>query len=181
VAARGGGRALSAAASVRVRRAVSELLRAIGEDPARPGLAETPRLVAEALPELFCGVGEDPGDAVRVIAADGDSAVRISDLPFLSWCEHHLLPFHGLAAVAYLPDGGRIAGLGDVARALRVLSRRPQLQERLTAQLADVLYDRLAPRWLEVEIEATQLCLTARGANAAGARVVTRARRGEAD
>jgi GTP cyclohydrolase I len=160
-----------------VREAVRRLLRAVGEDPDRPGLREAPERVWEALPELWGGVGKDPGAALTVLEGGGQAEVRLRHLPFLSWCEHHLIPFYGEAEIAYAPAGGRVAGLGDLAGALWILSRRPQIQERLTDQLAEVVWARLAPQWVEVELRAVQLCLVARGARAAGAEVVTRSRR----
>jgi GTP cyclohydrolase I len=167
-----GGRARQA------RRAVRALLAAIGEDPARPEWLATADLVAEALPELFCGVGRDPAAAVSPLAGGGEGEVAIEGIPFLSWCPHHLLPYHGTADVRYLPAGGRVAGLGDLARAVEIASRRPVLQERLTEDIADALWRTLAPRRLEVRLRATQLCLVARGARAVGAQVESLARRG---
>ncbi|MCL6595934.1 MAG: GTP cyclohydrolase I FolE [Firmicutes bacterium] len=162
--------------------AVRALLRAMGEDPDRPGLRETPARVRQAMEELFLGVGQDPAAAIAVAAgAEGEDVgqeVAVEAIPFLSWCEHHLLPFYGSVDVRYAPAGGRLAGLGDLARAVAIASRRPQLQERMTAEIADALMRALAPAWVEVRAHATQLCLVARGANAAGARVETVARRG---
>lgn len=158
-------------------RAVRTLLTAMGEDPGRPDLAATPALVAAALPELFSGVGRDPAQAFANPVRGSDVEVAIEDIAFVSFCEHHLLPFHGTADVRYLPRGGRVAGLGDVARAVEIASRRLQLQERMTDELADALWRGLEPAWVVVRVRAVQLCLVARGARAVGARVETVARR----
>jgi len=159
------------------QRAVRAWLRAIGEDPDRPGLAQTPALVAAAIPELFDGVGRDPAEALRPIDGGADVEVAIGPIAFTSWCEHHLLPFVGHAQVRYLPRDRRVAGLGDVARAVALAARRLTLQERMTEDLADAIDRALAPAWLEVAVEATHLCLVARGARATGAEVHTVARR----
>ena len=161
-----------------VEAAVRTLLRAVGEDPGRAGLRGTPALVADALAELFAGVGRDPAEALEVVPDGADVEVAIERIPFTSWCEHHLLPFTGQASVRYMPANGRVAGLGAVARALSIAAARPTLQERLAWDVASALARRLAPRWVEVRVRAVQLCLVARGARAHGAEVETVARIG---
>lgn len=165
----------------RARAAVAELLEAIGDDPTRPGLAETPRLVAEAYAELFAGVGADAAEPLRasvpVEAGHEGELVLVRDLVFRSMCEHHLLPFSGVAHVAYLP-GERLVGLGRLPRALEVLAARPQLQERLGEQFVDVLTGSLEPRGALVVLEARHECVAARGPRQAGASTVTVAARG---
>ena len=149
----------------------------MGEDPERAGLRQTPALVAEALAELFKGVGRDPAEAL-VAVPDGRSVeVGVEAIPFTAFCEHHLLPFVGEVSVRYLPVAGRVAGLGAVARAVALAAGRPTLQERLADDLADAMVRALGPAWVEVRVRALQLCLTARGARAHGAEVETVARR----
>lgn len=162
---------------VAAERAVRLLIGAMGEDPARADLAQTPGLVVAALPELFSGVGRDPADAFAHPVRGRDVEVAIEDIAFVSFCEHHLLPFYGTADVRYMPRGGRVAGLGEVARAVEIASRRLGLQERMTDDLADAAWRGLEPAWVEVRVRAVQLCLVARGARAVGARVETVARR----
>lgn len=161
-----------------VEAAVRTLILAIGEDPERAGLADAPGLVAEALPELFGGVGRDPAEGLTVVPGGADTEVAIEGIAFTSWCEHHLLPFSGTAAVRYMPRHGRVAGLGAVARAVDVAARRPTLQERLARDIAEALTRALQPEWVEVRVRAVQLCLVARGARATGAEVETVARLG---
>ena len=163
----------------RIQRAVLDILEAVGEDPQREGLVDTPRRVAEAYQELFSGLGRDPADELSVFfETDHDEVVLVKDIPFYSMCEHHLLPFHGRAHVAYLPRNGRITGLSKLARAVEVASRRPQLQERLTVQIADAIEERLNPRGVVVVIEAEHLCMTMRGIQKPGSYAVTSAVRG---
>lgn len=168
----------------RIEAAVSELLAAIGEDPTRGGLAETPRRVADAYTELFAGVGVDPAEALERRSDFPDSAERAGEvvvlrgIEFRSVCEHHLLPFFGAAHVAYLP-GPRFAGLGALARAVEVAAARPQLQERLTEDIADALERGLAARGALVVLEAAHGCVSARGPRQGTARTVTLAARGE--
>ena len=158
---------------------MASIIGAIGEDIGREGLAETPRRVAELYAELFSGLTRDPYEVLRT-TFDGTGAglVAFSNLPFFSVCEHHLLPFIGTASVGYLPDG-RVVGASKVARAIDVLARRPQMQERLTVQLADALVDSLRPRGTGVVLEAEHLCMSLRGVKKPGARMVTSAYRGE--
>ena len=162
----------------RIRAAVRELLLAIGEDPDREGLVETPRRIAESYAEIFGGVQQDPNGLLRVGFEEGhDEMVVLRDIPFYSMCEHHLLPFHGIAHVAYVPRG-RVVGISKIARLVEVLARRPQLQERLTGQIADSLMEALEPDGTAVAIEAEHLCMTMRGVKKPGSRMVTSAMRG---
>ena len=162
-----------------VRNAVVSLLDAIGEDPGREGLRDTPSRVAEMYAELFSGVGADPQEAIDAIFDDGQSdPVVLRDVPFHSICEHHLLPFFGKAQLGYIPNG-KIAGLSKLARALDVASRRLQVQERLTGQVADSIFNALNPRGVVVELEAEHLCMSMRGVENPGNKVVTTAVRGD--
>jgi len=168
----------------RIQAAVHELLAAIGEDTERAGLRETPRRVAEAYAELFSGVGADPAEALAARADFPDSAERAGEvvvlrgIEFRSMCEHHLLPFFGSAQVAYLP-GERFAGLGALARAVEVAAARPQLQERLTEDIADALMTGLGARGALVVLDAAHGCVSARGPRQGSARTVTMGVRGE--
>ncbi len=163
----------------RIEAAVRELLLAIGEDPEREGLQETPRRVAEMYEEIFAGLEEDPRQHLKIFSEQNDDEiVTVRDIPLYSMCEHHLLPFTGVAHVAYIPRDGKVIGLSKLARIVNSFARRPQLQERLTAQIADFLNTELHPRGLAVVIEAEHLCMTMRGARAAGARTQTSALRG---
>jgi GTP cyclohydrolase I len=164
----------------RVAAAVRSILKAIGEDVERDGLRDTPDRVARAYQELFWGIGRSPGEELDAFFdIESDEMVVVKDIPFQSMCEHHLLPFMGRAHVAYIPDGGRITGLSKLARAVEVAARRPQVQERLTCQVADAVMERLAPQGVVVVIEAEHLCMTMRGIRKPGSRAVTSAVRGE--
>ncbi|HTN57136.1 MAG TPA: GTP cyclohydrolase I FolE [Protaetiibacter sp.] len=168
--------------SGRIEAAVVELLRAIGEDPARPGLTRTPQRIAASYAELFAGIDEDPLThlAASTDFADEHSAgelVLVRDIAFRSTCEHHLLPFTGVAHLAYVPNE-RIVGLGKLARVVETLSSRPQLQERLGEQIADTLEEGLAPRGVLVVLDAQHGCVTARGTRQASSTTVTVASRG---
>ena len=163
----------------RIEAAVRDLLLAIGENPEREGLQETPRRVAEMYEEIFAGLEEDPHQHLKIFSEQNDDEiVTVRDIPLYSMCEHHLLPFTGVAHVAYIPRDGKVIGLSKLARIVNSFARRPQLQERLTAQIADFLNTELHPRGLAVVIEAEHLCMTMRGARAAGARTQTSALRG---
>jgi len=164
----------------RVSRAVAELLEAIGEDPSRDGLQRTPRRVAEMYAEILGGLDEDPAQHLNVTFEAGhDEMIMERDIPFASVCEHHLMPFIGRAHVAYIPgDDGRITGLSKLARLVEAHSRRLQVQERLTSQVADTLQDVLAPRGVLVVIQAEHLCMSMRGVRKPGAVTVTSAVRG---
>jgi GTP cyclohydrolase IA len=162
-----------------IRQAVVTILRAIGESPEREGLVETPRRIADMYEELFRGIHEDP-TALLTTGFEEEKhkeMVIVKDIPFASMCEHHLMPFHGAAHVGYIPQG-RIVGISKIARVVETLARRPQVQERLTSQIADLLMDGLHARGAAVIIEATHLCMTIRGVKKPGSRVVTSATRG---
>jgi GTP cyclohydrolase I len=155
------------------------ILEGIGEDPARPGLAETPRRVAELYADLFSGLGEDPMACLTPVAGEThDEMVLIRDIPFFSMCEHHLLPFTGSAHIAYIPEGGRIVGLSRLTRVLETFARRPQVQERLTTQVAESVMAGLAPKGVMVVIEAVHMCMAMRGTRPGHSPVVTSAVRG---
>lgn len=164
----------------RVEAAVRELLIGIGEDPDRPGLVGTPDRVARACEELFGGIADDPARHLRKQFHEpgNEELVVVRDIPFHSMCEHHLLPFIGRAHVVYIPRDGRITGLSKIARCVAGYAARPQLQERLTAQVADAMVDELDPLGVLVVIEAEHTCMTMRGIRAAGAMTVTSAVRG---
>ncbi|MCY3919019.1 MAG: GTP cyclohydrolase I FolE [Chloroflexi bacterium] len=164
--------------SARLEDAVREMLLAIGEDPDREGLRDTPRRIAEAYAEVFAGMRTDPASLLRVGFEEGhDEMVILRDIPFFSMCEHHLLPFHGSAHVAYVPRG-RVVGISKIARLVDAVARRPQLQERLTSQVADTLMDALEPDGVAVAVQAEHLCMTMRGIKKPGSRMVTSAMRG---
>lgn len=155
------------------------ILEAVGEDTERDGLAQTPRRVAAWYSEVFSGLGRDPSDVLETGFSEPDAGlVAVADLPFFSVCEHHLLPFVGTAAVGYLPNG-RVVGVSKISRALDILARRPQMQERLTAQFADAVVDSLRPRGVGVILGAEHLCMSLRGVKKPGTRMVTSAYRGE--
>ncbi|MGE0228629.1 MAG: GTP cyclohydrolase I FolE [Dehalococcoidia bacterium] len=157
---------------------IRDLLVAIGEDPDREGLRETPRRIASMYQELFEGLQQDPVAVLSVGFEEGhDEMVILREIPFYSMCEHHFMPFHGEAHVGYLPDG-RIVGLSKIARAVDIFARRPQVQERLTGQIADCIEDVLGAKGVGVVIEAEHLCMTARGVRKPGSKMVTSAMRG---
>jgi GTP cyclohydrolase IA len=164
----------------KVERAVALLLEGIGEDPGRGGVKETPRRVADMYEEVFAGVHQDPEAVLDVtFAEEHDEMVMVRDIPLYSVCEHHLIPFLGKAHVAYIPSKeGRITGLSKLARVVDVLAKRPQVQERLTAQVADAIERALAPRGVLVVIEAEHLCMSMRGVRKPGSTTVTSAVRG---
>ena len=164
----------------RVERAVRELLLAIGEDPERDGLVRTPARVADMFTETFCGLHEDPARHLTVrFDAHHDEMVMVRDIDLASVCEHHLVPFIGKAHVAYIPgDDGRITGLSKLARLVDGFARRPQVQERLTTQIADTIDQVLSPKGVLVVIEAEHLCMSIRGVRKPGALTVTSAVRG---
>ena len=164
----------------RVRKAVHELLEAIGEDPDRDGLQATPDRVAAMYEELFSGLHDDPARHLEVtFAAEHDEMVMVRDIPFTSLCEHHLVPFLGRAHVAYIPnEDGRITGLSKLARLVDGYARRLQVQERMTTEIADAIDEALTPRGVLVVIEAEHLCMSMRGVSKPGAITVTSAVRG---
>ncbi len=163
-----------------IERAVQQIIEAIGEDPKREGLIGTPRRIADMYEEIFAGLKEDPRELLEVGFDDEDhhELVIVKDIPFYSMCEHHFLPFHGVAHVGYIPQG-RILGVSKVARLVEMLARRPQVQERLTSQVADFLCQGgLGAAGSAVVIEAEHLCTTMRGVKKPGSKVVTSATRG---
>ncbi len=164
----------------RVRAAVREFLLAIGEDPNREGLVDTPDRIARACEEIFGGCQEDPSQHLlkQFHEPGNQDMVIVKDIPFSSMCEHHLLPFTGRAHVCYIPRDGRITGLSKLARCVSGYARRPQLQERLNRQIADALVDRLDPLGVLVVLQAEHTCMCMRGIKAAGSQTVTSAVRG---
>jgi GTP cyclohydrolase I len=162
----------------RIERAVREILAAVGEDPDREGLLETPARVARMYAEVFSGLHADPAEHLRrTFTQQHDEMVLVKDIDFASCCEHHLLPFVGRAHIGYLP-AGRVVGLSKLARAVDGLARRPQVQERLTEDLADLIMRELEPRGVGVVIEASHSCMTIRGVRKPGSMTVTSALRG---
>jgi GTP cyclohydrolase IA len=164
----------------RIERAVREILFAIGEDPERDGLLDTPARVARAYAEQFAGLRQRPKDVLTTIFdADHDEIIIVRDIELYSTCEHHLVPFFGVAHIGYIPNQkGQITGLSKLARLVDLYARRPQVQERMTSQIADALVETLEPRGVVVIIEAEHLCMTMRGVRKPGARTVTSAVRG---
>jgi len=164
----------------RAEAAVRELLIAVGEDPDREGLKFTPARVARSYAEVFAGLFVDPDDVLQTTFDENhDELVLVKDIPLYSTCEHHLVPWHGSAAVGYIPgEDGRITGLSKLARVVDLYARRPQLQERLTAQVADAVMRRLEPRGVIVVISAEHLCMAMRGVRKPGAVTMTSAVRG---
>jgi GTP cyclohydrolase I len=173
----------SAAAGIdqpRIEAAVREILVAIGEDPEREGLRETPSRVARAYAEIFAGIGREPREVLSTVFDAGhDELVLVKDIELYSTCEHHLVPFHGVAHVGYIPNAtGQITGLSKLARLVDLYAKRPQVQERLTMQIADAMVDVLQPRGVIVVVEAEHLCMSMRGVRKPGSRTVTSAVRG---
>jgi GTP cyclohydrolase I len=164
----------------RIERAVREILLALGEDPERDGLADTPARVARAYAEQFAGLRQRPEDVLtKVFDADHDEIVLVRDIELYSTCEHHLVPFFGVAHIGYIPnEKGQITGLSKLARLVDMYARRPQVQERMTSQIANALEAVLEPRGVIVVIEAEHLCMSMRGVRKPGARTVTSAVRG---
>jgi len=164
----------------RIERAVHEILVAIGEDPTRDGLVATPRRVARSLAEQFAGLRQQPADILTtVFDAHHDEMIIVKDIEVYSTCEHHLVPFHGVAHVGYIPNvKGEITGLSKIARLVDLYAKRPQVQERLTAQIADAMEEHLEPRGVIVVVECEHLCMSMRGVRKPGARTVTSAVRG---
>jgi GTP cyclohydrolase I len=164
----------------RAEAAVRELLLAIGEDPDREGLRETPARVARAYAEIFQGLYADPDEVLdRTFDEHHQELILVKDIPMFSMCEHHLVPFHGVAHVGYIPNpDGRVTGLSKIARLVDLYARRPQVQERLTAQVADALVRKLEPKGVIVVIDAEHLCMGMRGIRKPGSRTTTSAVRG---
>ena len=166
-----------------IQSAVTTILEAVGENPAREGLKDTPRRVASMYAELFSGIGVDPRSALNTIFEEeepNDGVVILREVPFFSMCEHHLLPFFGRAHMGYIPNG-RIVGASKLVRALDVVARKLQLQERMTSQLSDAILDVLTPDGVGVVIEAEHLCMAMRGVSKEGSLIVTSATRGSFD
>ena len=164
----------------KIVRAVTDILEAVGEDTSREGLLETPERVARMYEEVFSGLHDDPARHLKLFNEDDKNGevVIVRDIPLYSMCEHHLLPFIGKCHIAYIPKNGKIIGLSKFARIVDCFARRPQVQERLTSQIADFLYKNLQPMGVAVVIEAEHLCMTMRGARAAGSCTQTSALRG---
>ena len=162
----------------RLEAAVIELLGAVGEDPSREGLRDTPRRIADMYAEVFSGLAVDPAAYLKVgFEVAHNEMVILRNIPFYSMCEHHLLPFHGEAHVGYVPDG-RVVGVSKLARAVEAYARRPQIQEQLTSQVAEAIMEALRPDGVAVVVEAEHLCMTMRGVQKPGSRMVTSAMRG---
>ncbi|MBM4447615.1 MAG: GTP cyclohydrolase I FolE [Chloroflexi bacterium] len=164
----------------RIRKAIKEIIEAIGDDPKREGLAETPERVAEMYTELFAGMKQDPKEELSVGFELGHrEMVVLRDIPFYSMCEHHLLPFYGVAHIGYIPNHeGRIIGISKLARVVEIISKRPQLQERMTTEIADAIMDAIKPEGVAVVIQAEHLCMIMRGIKKPGSNVITSAIRG---
>lgn len=163
-----------------VAEGVRHILKGMGEDPDREGLARTPERVADMYAEIFAGIGTDPAEGIDVVFDEGhDEMIMVRGIPLMSSCEHHLVPFIGEAHVAYIPnDKGQITGLSKLARVVDILARRPQVQERLTTQIADAIEKSLDPKGVLVVIEAEHLCMSIRGVRKPGSQTVTSAVRG---
>jgi len=163
----------------KIEKGVRLIIEGIGEDPDRPGMRGTPNRVAKMYQEIFSGLETPTDELLQHIEGEShEELVLLKDIPFYSVCEHHLLPFIGKAHVAYIPGAGKIAGIGELAKALEMFAKRPQVQERLTAQLADLLMEKLKPKGAMVVVDAEHLCLSMRGLKKSGARTVTSAVRG---
>ena len=163
----------------RIQNAVREILIAVGEDPDREGLLETPKRVANMYEEIFAGLTEDPKQHIKLFNEQStDEMVIVKDIPFYSMCEHHLLPFFGKAHIGYIPSDNKIIGLSKLARIVDNFAKKPQVQERLTSDIADFLNDNLQPKGVAVIMEAEHMCMTMRGARAAGSKTQTSALRG---
>lgn len=163
----------------KIEKAVYQLLEALGEDPKREGLLDTPSRVAKMYQEVFSGLKEDPKEQFTAVFSESyEEVVLVKDIPFYSMCEHHLVPFYGVAHVAYLPSHGKVTGLSKLARAVEVASKRPQLQERLTSQIATALKEALSPKGIFVMVEAEHMCMTMRGIKKPGSKTITRIAKG---
>ena len=163
----------------KIENAVRDILEAVGEDPNRPGLQETPRRVANMYEEMFCGLTEDPAQHLKFFEEkSNDEMVIVRDVPFASMCEHHLLPFVGKAHIAYIPSENKIIGLSKIARIVDNFAKRPQVQERLTHDIADFLYKKMNAKGVAVIMEAEHMCMSIRGAKASGSITQTSALRG---
>ncbi len=163
-----------------IRKAITSIIKAIGEDPKREGLLDTPKRVAEMYAELFMGLTMDPREELTVGFEEGHrEMVILRDIPFYSMCEHHLLPFYGVTHIGYIPNAtGRVIGASKLARVVEIVARRPQLQERMTSQIAEAIVDGIKPEGVAVVIQAEHLCLIMRGIRKPGSAVITSAVRG---
>lgn len=164
---------------VKIEKAVAMILEAVGEDPGREGLLDTPKRVAKMYAEIFSGLKEDPKEYFSTVFHEGhEELVLVKDIPFYSTCEHHLVPFFGKAHIAYIPRDGVVTGLSKLARAVETVAKRPQLQERITTTIADSLMETLNPHGVYVMVEAEHMCMTMRGIKKPGAKTVTAVSRG---
>ncbi len=162
----------------KIEQAIASIIEAMGEDPKREGLLDTPKRVAELYSEFFSGLEMDPAEELKVGFEEGyHEIVILKDLPFYSLCEHHFLPFYGTAHIGYIPNG-RVVGASKLGRVLDIIAKRPQLQERMTTQIADVVYQTLQPEGVAVVVQAEHLCMTMRGIKKPGSQLVTCATRG---
>ena len=164
----------------KIKEAVTSIIRAIGEDPSREGLLGTPGRVAEMYAELFMGLGRDPKEELSVSFEEGHrEMVVVKDIPFYSMCEHHLLPFYGVSHIGYIPNSeGRVVGASKLARVVEIVAKRPQIQERMTTQIADAITDAIKPDGVAVVVQAEHLCMVMRGIKKPGSALVTSALRG---
>ena len=164
----------------RIEAAITSIIKAIGENPEREGLVDTPRRIAEMYAELFMGLDRDPKEELAVGFEVGHrEMVIVKDIPFYSMCEHHLLPFYGVAHIGYLPNvNGRVVGLSKLARVVEIVASRPQLQERMTTEIADAIVDGLKPSGVAVIVQAEHLCMIMRGVKKPGSNIITSAIRG---
>ncbi|HEY8364609.1 MAG TPA: GTP cyclohydrolase I FolE [Haloplasmataceae bacterium] len=164
----------------RIEKAVREILIAIGENPDREGLVDTPRRIANMYEEIFSGLNEDPGKHLKIFFQEEkhEELVLVKDIPFYSMCEHHFVPFFGKVHVGYLPKAGKLTGLSKLARVVETVAKRPQLQERLTSTVADTIMKELNPYGVIVVVEAEHMCMTMRGVKKPGSKTITSAVRG---
>ncbi len=164
----------------KIEAAIASIIKAIGENPEREGLVDTPKRIAEMYAELFRGLGKDPKEELTVGFEVGHrEMIIVKDIPFYSMCEHHLLPFYGVAHIGYLPNvDGRVVGLSKLARVVEIVASRPQLQERMTTEIADAIMDGLKPSGVAVVVQAEHLCMIMRGVKKPGSNIITSAIRG---
>lgn len=164
----------------KIERAVRDILEAIGEDPDREGLIDTPKRVAKMYEEIFSGIGKNPEDDLQVFFQESghEELILVKDIPFYSCCEHHLVPFFGKAHIGYIPRKGKLTGLSKLARVVETVAKRPQLQERFTTQIVDALEKQLHPLGIIVVVEAEHMCMTMRGVKKPGSKTVTSGVRG---
>lgn len=163
----------------KIENAIRDILEAIGEDPNREGLIDTPNRIARMYEEIFAGIDQDPSKHLETIFQENhEELVLVKDIPFYSMCEHHLVPFFGKAHVAYIPKNGKLTGLSKLARVVETVAKRPQLQERLTSTIADAITEKLDPAGVLVVVEAEHMCMTMRGVKKQGSQTITSAVRG---